>query len=127
MNIIQAMAETAVECARTPGYLSIWSPSLGRYVCQRDPEYPKAKSENGIIGSVDRPTISAAFKLVFLTAAGGTLLFVVICVLLTVIVRNSEPNLIKELNDALLDPVKVGFGAVVGLLGGQNLKVINPN
>jgi hypothetical protein len=60
--------------------------------------------------------------LVFLTAAGGTLLFVIICVTTTIIAGESPPPLLEKTVTSLFDLAKIGFGAIVGLLGGQALR-----
>ena len=65
---------------------------------------------------------SPAFKLVFLTAAIGTLLFVLICVTTTLLAGKEPPPLTEKITMALFDLAKIGFGSVVGLLGGQALK-----
>lgn len=113
---------TVVECTRTPGRVSIWSARLGKYVCSHDPEFARVMAEQSTATSVARPPISAAFKLVFLTAAGGTLFFVVMCVVLTMLVGKSQPDFLQRVVLSMLDLAKIGFGAVAGLLGGQHLK-----
>ena len=65
------------------------------------------------------PPISPQFKLVFLTAAGGTLLFALLCVVLTFAAGKEPPQLFEKVILSLFDLVKIGFGAVVGLLGGK--------
>jgi hypothetical protein len=119
MSVIEAMAATAVECARVPGKISIWSEKLGKYVCSADPEFESAMAEQG---RSNRSAINPAFKLVFLTAAGGTLFFVAICVVTTIAAGKDPPALIDKTVSSLFDLAKIGFGAVAGLLGGHTLK-----
>src|SRR4051812_26635645 len=73
-------------------------------------------------GRSSRPAINPAFKLVFLTAAGGTALFVAICVATTLWVGKDPPPLLDKTISSLFDMAKIGFGAVAGLLGGHTLK-----
>jgi hypothetical protein len=60
--------------------------------------------------------------LVFLTSAGGTLLFVLICVVTTIAAGQNMPDPLHELIRGIMDLAKIGFGAVVGLLGGQSMR-----
>jgi len=68
------------------------------------------------------PPINPVFKLVFLTATLGTLLFVAICVTVTLFAGRDMPGPVEKLVTGLFDLAKIGFGAIVGLLGGQALK-----
>jgi hypothetical protein len=68
MTIAQDMVAAAVECVRTPGRISIWSKRLGRYVCAKDPGFEETLAEQSAGTTAGRAPISAAFKLVFLTA-----------------------------------------------------------
>jgi hypothetical protein len=70
-------------------------------------------------------SISPQFKLVFLTAACGTLLFAVLCVVLTILAKKELPGVEEKLVNGFFDLAKIGFGAVVGLLGGQRMQVRN--
>jgi hypothetical protein len=72
--------------------------------------------------SPGHPPISAAFKLVFLTAAGGTLLFALLCVVVTLAAGKEPHPLVERLVSGFFDLAKIGFGAVAGMLGGQSLK-----
>ncbi len=122
MSFARDMTVIAAECARTPGRVSIWSGRLGKYVCSRDPAFQQALAEQSDNAVVAHAPISASFKLVFLTAAGGTLLFVAICVTTTLLAGREPPPLLEKMITSLFDLAKIGFGAVVGLLGAQTLK-----
>jgi hypothetical protein len=123
MSIAEDMISAAIECARTPGRISVWSKTLGRYVCAYDPAFDEALEEYLKNKKQGRPVpISAAFKLVFLTAAGGTLLFIAICVTTTLIVGKDMPPILEKTITSLFDLAKIGFGATTGLLGSQVLK-----
>lgn len=122
MNVAKDMITAAIECARTPGRISVWSKSLGRYVCTDDPEFEATLAEHARGEHGGRAPISAAFKLVFLTAAGGTLLFVIICVTTTILAGKNPPPLLEKTISSLFDLAKIGFGAVAGLLGSQTMK-----
>jgi hypothetical protein len=122
MGFARDMTAIATECARTPGRVSIWSKRLGKYVCSRDPAFQQALAEQSDNASAAHAPISASFKLVFLTAAGGTLLFVAICVTTTLLAGREPQPLLEKMITSLFDLAKIGFGAVVGLLGAQTLK-----
>jgi hypothetical protein len=112
MSLATEMAAVAAGCLSRPNKMSVWSDELGKFICVED---PRAKVPSG------SPTIDPAFKLVFLTAAGGTLLFLVICMTVTLLTDKQPPPLLERIITGLFDLVKIGFGAVVGLLGGQVL------
>lgn len=65
--------------------------------------------------------LSAHSKLIFLTAAGGTLLFVFICLGMALAAGKEPPPLFERIIMSFFDLAKIGFGAVVGLLGGRTL------
>ena len=77
--MIGDMAAIAAECVRRPGKRAVWSPQLRKYVCPTTDNVPASQLD---YNAESRPPISAMFKLVFGAAAGGTLLFVVLCVVL---------------------------------------------
>jgi hypothetical protein len=106
----------AAECARTPGQTSVWHNDLGRFICERDPNFSGADKSRA---AVSPSAISPEFKLVFLTAAGGTILFVVICVATTILAGKEMPPAWEKLVQSLLDLAKIGVGAIAGLLGGK--------
>jgi hypothetical protein len=62
MGITQQFVVTAIECVRTPGRTSVWSKRLGRYVCNRDPEFETARREQHDVGHAP---IGQKFKLIF--------------------------------------------------------------
>ena len=123
-----SMTSVALECIKNPNRDSIWVPELGKYVCP-DSEAGKTSlaaagmSQQEIQQKSDKlPTISPQFKLVFLTAAGGTLLFIILCVVLTFAAGKEPPPLFERVIVSLFDLAKIGFGAVVGLLGGKTMQ-----
>ena len=119
--MIAEMTNIAAECVKTPGRPSIWAPRLGKYVCPDTPEGQQAISDQSLAIRAAHPPISPQFKLIFLTAAGGTLLFVVICLVLSLIAGRNPPPLFERIIMGFFDLAKIGFGAVVGLLGGKQL------
>jgi hypothetical protein len=127
--MVKDMATTAAECVRKPRSTSIWVPELGKYVCPDSPDSEEelAAAEQALSGRELKadiaagPTISSQFKLVFLTAAGGTLLFVLICVALTLAAGKEPHPLLEKVVMSLFDLAKIGFDAVVGLLGAKHL------
>jgi hypothetical protein len=116
------MANVAAECARKPGRVSLWSESLGRYVCKDHPEFRHAATAQDSATAQGTPPIGATFKLVFLTAAIGTVLFTTLCVATTLLAGRDPPPLLTEVVRAFADLAKIGFGAIVGMLGGQALR-----
>ena len=121
------MLEVAGECVKHPDRRSVWSPELGRYICPDDPTDARALADRAPEPApaptrrIARPSINAQFKLVFLTAAGGTLLFLVICIALTLAAGKEPPPLYEKAIMSFFDLAKVGFGAIVGLLGAQSM------
>ena len=127
--MVKEMAATAAECLRKPRGTSVWVPELGKYVCL---DFPDSEEELAVAGRAlserehrasiaTGPTIGSQFKLVFGTAAGGTLLFVLICVAVTLVAGKEPPPLLEKVVVSLFDLAKIGFGAVVGLLGAKHL------
>jgi hypothetical protein len=123
--MIKDIATIATECFKHPRGGSVWSPELGRYVCPYyqkgadDPEQAHPYKQN--VDSGTKPTLTSQFKLVLLAAVGGTLFFVLVCVVLTITVKNKQPDLVTTLVGHIMDLAKVGFGAIVGLLGSKSL------
>jgi hypothetical protein len=116
------MINAAVEYARTPSLQSVWDEGIGKYLCQGDPRYPAIVVTHPSAIRTTRPPTAPAFKLVFLSAAGGTLLFVSLCVGTMVLIRGTPPPLTEEVIKGLFALANIGFGAVVGLLGGLYLR-----
>jgi hypothetical protein len=124
--MLKEMTAVATECLKHPRGPSIYVPRLGRYVCPDSEEagaIEQALSSEELRVSHEPPAkIGSQFKLVFLTAAAGTLLFVLICVVLTMLAGKQPPPLLERLVVGLFDLAKIGFGAIVGLLGGKSLE-----
>jgi hypothetical protein len=123
--MIKRMASVAAECIKMPGRTSVWSKSAGKYVCAKDPEYEQAVAEHTPDVAAAHPPINPAFKLVFLTAVGGTILFITICVAVHVATGGTMPTATEKLVDGLFSMAQIGFGAIVGLLGGQTLRGVS--
>jgi hypothetical protein len=119
--MIREMAGIAAECVRTPGRSSVWSGELNRYVCTDTPEGEQALAQLTGNVAVAHPPINPQFKLVFLTAVAGTVLFVGLCLVLSLIAGREPPPLFEKVIMGFFDLAKIGFGAVVGLLGGKKL------
>jgi hypothetical protein len=123
--MIKAMASVAAECIKMPGRTSVWSKSAGKYVCAKDPEYKQAVAEHTPDVAAVHPPINPAFKLVFLTSFGGTILFIAICLAVHAATGGTMPTATQKLVDGLFSMAQIGFGAIVGLLGGQTLRGVN--
>jgi hypothetical protein len=63
--------------------------------------------------------ISRTFKLIFKWTFVGTLFFVVLCIVLSLVAGREAPPLFEKLIFATFDLAKIGFGAIVGLLGAK--------
>jgi hypothetical protein len=114
----------AAECIKTPRRHSVWCPENNEYVSHqradatdRGPEADRTPA--------DRPAtpapLSPQFKLVFLSAAGGTAFFVLLCVVVTLAAGGQPAPLDEELVRSLSALAQIGFGAVAGLLGSKTL------
>ena len=125
--MIAEMANVAAECFRNPRKPSVWSAELGRYVCPDSDEgrVALARAKNVVVSpemskkAASHSPVSPTFKLVFLTSAFGTFFFFVVCVAVTIVAGKEPPPLMDKLVSSGLDLVKVGFGAIAGLLGGK--------
>lgn len=125
--MVKDMALMAAECLEHPRRKSLWIPSIGKYVCPESAEalasaerVVEREQEHGSPAKVN-PPLNPQFKLVFLTAALGTLGFAVLCVTLTLLAGREPPPLFEKVIMGFFDLAKIGFGAVVGLLGGKKL------
>ena len=113
----------AAECFKDPGRTSIWSPKLNKYVCLDSAEGQETLSElTRAHLTLSSSTIAPQFKWVFMTAVGGTLLFIVLCLVLSLIAGKQPPPLFEKVILGFFDMAKIGFGALVGLLGGKKLQ-----
>jgi hypothetical protein len=108
-----------------PGRTSVWSKAAGKYVCAMDLEYEQAVAEHTPAIAAAHPPINPAFKLVFLTSVGGTVLFIAICVAIHAATGGVMPSATEKLVDGLFSMAQIGFGAIVGLLGGQVLRGVD--
>jgi hypothetical protein len=120
--MIGEMANIAAECLGHPSRQSIWSSQLGRYVCTITPEGKGALADQSLALRAAHPPISPQFKLVFLTAVGGTGVFIVLCLVLSLAAGKQPPPLFEKIILGFFDMAKIGFGAIVGLLGGKKLQ-----
>lgn len=116
--MLRDMAVIAAECIKHPDRRAVWSPHLEKYVC---PDTDEGRTVPLDHESRTHPPLSSQFKLVFGAATGGTLLFVLLCVVLTFAAGKEPPSLMTELIRGLFSLAQIGFGAVVGLLGGKRL------
>jgi hypothetical protein len=116
--MLRDMALIAAECIKHPDRRAVWSQQLEKYVC---PDTDEGRTVTLDHESRTHPPLSSQFKLVFGAATGGTLLFVLLCVVLTLAAGREPPSLMTELIRGLFSLAQIGFGAVVGLLGGKRL------
>lgn len=115
--MIKAMTQVAAECFRHPSRPSYWSAEEGRYVCPDSGILPTR--DRDALEANPRPPLQENFKLVFMAAFGGTIFFTLICIGCH-LATGGEPSAgLQRLIDSLLDMAKIGFGAVVGLLGAK--------
>jgi hypothetical protein len=64
-------------------------------------------------------TISPVFKLAFITAAGFTLLSLTVVVLMTILISGEFSDQQRKLFDLCSTTWQMGFGAIIGLIGGK--------
>src|SRR5262245_15169069 len=113
------MAAVVVECVRKPGEWSVWSERAGRYVCPDEPQYQVAIAEQ----AKEKPgAITPKFKLVFITAAVGTVFFFVTCVTVHLVIGKEMSDPLTQIIDKTFDLVKIGFGTLVGMAGAKALE-----
>jgi hypothetical protein len=119
--MVTEMADIAAECLKTPTRSSVWSARLGNYVCVDTPEGQEVLARPSAGDASVHTPINPQFKLVFLTAVGGTVLFIVLCLVLSLLAGKQPPPLFEKVIMGFFDMAKIGFGALVGLLGGKKL------
>src|SRR6516225_6996699 len=123
--MIKEMVNVAEECIRVPRHRSVWSSEQQKYVC---PEYERQNvvaqhSQAVTVEETERhPPIGSHFKLVFLPAAVGTLVFVLFCFVCSLAAGRQPPPLLEQVILGFFDLAKIGFGAIVGLLGGKAIR-----
>ena len=122
--MIKEMTEIAAECLKHPQRKSVWDSKFNNYVCpDSDEKAATVIADQAQSREVRKhPPIRQEFKLVFLTAAIGTLIFILLCVTLTYIVGKDPHPPMERLITGFFDLAKIGFGAIVGLLGGHQLQ-----
>jgi len=113
--MLKDMILVAAGCIKYPGRRAVWSPQLGSYVC---PDTEEGQKVTLAPESRAYPPLNPQFTLVFTTAAVGTLFFILLCVILTLI-AGEDPSLMTEIIRGLFSLAQIGFGAIVGLLGGK--------
>jgi len=118
--MVPEVTNIASECLRRPRATSFWSPQLKKYVSEDTDEGRAAEQE--VHTRAEHPPINPTFKFVFLWAFVGTLLFVGLCIGLSLVAGREPPPLFEKIILATFDLAKIGFGAVVGLLGGKQLQ-----
>src|SRR3954466_15904786 len=118
LTMLRDMTTIATACVKHPNRRVVWSEQLEKYVCPDTEEGRKVKLNPEMR---TRPPLSSQFTLVFSTAAGGTLLFVILCVVLALISGNEPPSLMTQIIRGLFSFAQIGFGAIVGLFGGKVL------
>jgi hypothetical protein len=120
--MIGKMAAVAVESVKRPTTKAVWSERRDCYVCPEEPDGRAALAEQRTEHVEGKPApLNPRFKLVFLTAAFGTLFFFVVCVGVHLAMGSTMSPPLIQLIDRTFDLVKIGFGAVVGLLGAKAL------
>lgn len=122
MTMVGEMVNIAAECVKSPGRTSVWSQRLQKYVCPDTAEGQEALADQSLPVRAAHPPIAPQFKLVFLTASVGTVLFVILCLVLSLMAGKEPPALFEKVILGFFDLAKIGFGAVVGLLGGKKLQ-----
>jgi hypothetical protein len=114
--LLREMSNVAAECFKHPREVSVLSEEDGKYHEAGELKYLR-ESERERTSTAK--VIDPYFKLVFLTATFGTLFFFVACIVLHVATGGNPPPLLDKFIQGLFDLVKIGFGAIVGLLGGK--------
>ena len=117
--MLSEMANIASECLARPRSTSIWSPRLSKYVCEHGEDGGEVLAERSGHSPTGQATISPTFKWVFGWSLAGTVFFVVLRIVLSLAAGRQPPPLFEKLVLATFDLAKIGFGAIVGLLGGK--------
>jgi hypothetical protein len=112
-TVLRAIGKVATECIRRPGQPSLWLEAEGRYVCPDEANaYALAAKSQENADTAPSARLDPKFKLVFLTATGGTVLFTLICVALHLATTGEPPPPRKEFIEGMLTMAKIGFGAL---------------
>jgi hypothetical protein len=121
--MIKEMSNIAAECLKNPRRKSVWSPRQHKYICPEGHRKPSvaAPDDLPLQDTPTHPPLAPQFKLVFVTAASGTLLFVLLCFGCSMVAGREPHPLLEKLIMGFFDLAKIGFGAIVGLLGGRTL------
>jgi hypothetical protein len=120
--MLPELTNIASECLKRPNSASVWSPQLKKYVCEDTKEGRIAIEAHPHQTQPVPPPINRTFKFAFLWSFGGTLFFVTLCIGLSLAAGREPPPLFEKIIMSTFDLAKIGFGAVVGLLGGKYLQ-----
>src|SRR3954471_6823832 len=99
--MLAEVATVVKECVEKPGKLSVLSDRKGKYICPDDPEFAAARAKLATGKIAEHPPINPAFKLVFLTAVGGTVLFVSLCIAIHALTGGVMPTATQKLVDGI--------------------------
>jgi hypothetical protein len=107
-------------CLRRPGHTSVWSVKKEGYVCSRDPEYAEAVRTQTSEVREGHPPISSGYSLVIWGVLGGTVFFTLLCVGVRLYLGKEVASGMDELLKTLEKMAFIGFGALIGMLGGHS-------
>lgn len=119
--MVKEMINIAAECLKNPGKKLVWSSEQQKYICPERVKHTRAavvQQAASAAATAEHPALSQQFTLIFSTAAGGTLLFVLLCFGCSFAAGKQPPPLLEKLIMGFFDLAKIGFGTIVGLLGG---------